>query len=992
LNTVVLDPDCQTALDLPKITPEQILQKVVNFSEKIEIRHFLETHLTATFDLHALDEEIGKNRHKNNKRIDLILNPELEFRVFETNAELLTKICETVLEAVIQNYSFGGIKLPEELSKLRTDYSRYVRGRISVDRRKINNWSPRLISEQFEKAGEEFWKYLWPQLKKKLEGLEKEYPPVAFKVRGYLRSNSEDIISSEIDKIVNSKLKYELQSQIWRFLPKEDVLVKLELKIKEFEKNIAQNVQMFGEEMLAVCKQTVSHYFNGRTTVVYKTFPDFVCASRFLTPEVRKFICLVALNSEPEAFTQEGYEEYYTTVVGLLEDLGMRADPEVYDAFERIKSQKSRRSAKDEILAARERYKQGATHVFEKFDAFTMAWLITGLYMMVVEDRKCLEHATNLYRKGKAFQLGKFSFRKRDLLFNIIRYLRNEDYPILNFQIALMAETALETFRYEHNKQIAPPVPDFPPLYVADYKQGSDAFRRLPTSEMVKIAEQTEDQSTLKTYIQQLMKTFQSKPKKREQKEAETQNEGKNRSSQDNDRKSISDKIRDAPDEDDSMENKLDYLKDCVKIFGFTELSKIKEIRSRVLTINISGFLSQTDNASKEWRQMIQGFPFTEQVQVDWESYSIQRTFGESMRTLVKVKRRDLINMFNNYIHDGHPGGASRKLKEDGREDAPSWVSSDDGFGPITNPFTFDHDTDFHENESNLKVVITELSKQKMHEEEQEQVESSGWNCMNMFKKTRPDPRAAVRENLAVALASMKGKHITPEMLKNPEFKRITDAHPAFKMTSGVYDFYKANPFSEANHHAVMTGQMLALLIGKANIFNGNPVNLMCYSLGSVFVMSTCLTLYDLGCTNRLGDVCFMGACNDLQLFAQSLHKLIGSKGVVQGKLIVMYSIYDTILAYIFKAVRLGEVPLGYKRMNLEYLADCMKSNDPAFKDLPKDQVMKYIESRMDNLDVSEQCENHFVFKYRLRKMLPMFKFGGDFKESQSFAFFDDTK
>ena len=138
--------------------------------------------------------------------------------------------------------------------------------------------------------------------------------------------------------------------------------------------------------------------------------------------------------------------------------------------------------------------------------------------------------------------------------------------------------------------------------------------------------------------------------------------------------------------------------------------------------------------------------------------------------------------------------------------------------------------------------------------------------------------------------------------------------------------------------------------------------------------------LYDMGCKGVIGDLCLMGGCNDLTTFGHNLHKLIGSKGSVQGKVTVMYSMYDSVLAYLFKSIRLGEYPLGYKRMSKQFLADCLIEQDEMFKTMSRQQVIDYIDSRVENVDMSELVNSHFVFKYRLRRTLPYFDFVGDLK------------
>jgi hypothetical protein len=207
---------------------------------------------------------------------------------------------------------------------------------------------------------------------------------------------------------------------------------------------------------------------------------------------------------------------------------------------------------------------------------------------------------------------------------------------------------------------------------------------------------------------------------------------------------------------------------------------------------------------------------------------------------------------------------------------------------------------------------------------------------------------------------------------------------PSLTVTTGIYDLYRDNPFTIAYHHAVLAGQFLGLMMARSNILNSNPASLLGFSLGSVLAYSACCTLYDLGCRDRVGDVLLIGSTVDLMNLGQNIHKLIGTKGVIQGKLTVCFTIYDSILSYLFRTARLGESPIGLKKINQEYLLTCLRENDPELKTYPPEQLKRYLAMKFENIDVSNTVEGHTDYKYKLLNILPGIDFNSDlqyFKE-----------
>jgi hypothetical protein len=209
-------------------------------------------------------------------------------------------------------------------------------------------------------------------------------------------------------------------------------------------------------------------------------------------------------------------------------------------------------------------------------------------------------------------------------------------------------------------------------------------------------------------------------------------------------------------------------------------------------------------------------------------------------------------------------------------------------------------------------------------------------------------------------------------------YKNVGKNVPAITLSTGIYDFYRDNPFAQAYHHAVLGGQMLAIMMARSNLFNSNPPSIVGFSLGSVLTYSACCTLHDLDCLDKVGDVCLIGSTVDLMSFGQNLHKLIGSRGSIQGKLTVCFTIYDSVLAYMFRSARLGESPIGLKRINTEYLLTCLRENDPELAKLSPQDLESYLRMKFENIDVSATVTGHTDYKFKLLDIFPRIDFNSD--------------
>lgn len=189
--------------------------------------------------------------------------------------------------------------------------------------------------------------------------------------------------------------------------------------------------------------------------------------------------------------------------------------------------------------------------------------------------------------------------------------------------------------------------------------------------------------------------------------------------------------------------------------------------------------------------------------------------------------------------------------------------------------------------------------------------------------------------------------------------------------------FYDANPFGQAFRRARLTGNYLGLMLDKMDLLDGRCPSFVSYSLGSLVSFDCLTTLFDLGSEVRVGDVCLLGSVIDREEFYSNVHKLVGSKGIVQGRLTVAFSSNDMILSYLFRIARIGHNPIGISRLDPQKLVNGLKQNDPAFAKLQEAEIRAYIGRKIINMDVSHEVQGHSKYLGNLESILVRSHFCG---------------
>jgi hypothetical protein len=112
----------------------------------------------------------------------------------------------------------------------------------------------------------------------------------------------------------------------------------------------------------------------------------------------------------------------------------------------------------------------------------------------------------------------------------------------------------------------------------------------------------------------------------------------------------------------------------------------------------------------------------------------------------------------------------------------------------------------------------------------------------------------------------------------------------------------------------------------------------------------------------------------------KNIYKLIGSKGVVQGKIFVFYSSNDKILEILFRMSRIGERAVGLRGLDYGRMAEALKMWDSGFAGVGLDQIERYVRGRVENINVGALINGHLDYRTKMWECMKLIDFGTDEK------------
>jgi hypothetical protein len=1045
ITTVVLEENAVTDYDLKLNEPPR------EFVEKPLYTMLPHLNLTTNFDKMAnmiiaqvkyLDDKIAKNKNKQDILTDKLKKSNYVIKVLENNCGFLLDVALKILDGIIQSYQLHEAKDKEEIQKLREDYVNYVRKKIIIDYRKLEGTSPKALTKLVEYYSKRAWLETKKSIMTDLQTMFKNDVYLTSSAKVHFRKHYLQRFRETLDLRLKEKLD---------FVPRADIFIVH--CMQQVESNIDNLLTMYFQQMIysleKVCEDLkvkvntwLGCMLRPDTRYGFKYFPEVGgLSAAILTDDLRMNLVCAALVSTPKTYHRVELMAHQNHIFHVAQLFKVDKHPSVVELMTITTTIESRREHKQRIEEEKVRIENAISAILGPADLVTVAYIIFGLFFVLTDGERDLLEIRRAVANNDIINLQPVNFRRRKLVIQVARFLRNGKLHLLNYQVVLLIETLIERMRSTHNRFVSTKVlkRSLEGIYYTDYNDLFFGFKNLPAKDIGDLVRASNPITVSEAWapVAELIKnftlefisdvsfaksTYNSASKGYIEVDADltiqkqiddqilrTQSFGSNMIGSP---KTLSPSSK--TEEELKFLGKIQYLKDNIKKMEFIELDKDTPLRSRCPIICINGFLCENSIPHRSWKEMRELYPFTEIIAINWESFTTSTSLKEFYNAFKNVSFKSLTQMVVNSLDQVLTEQKEKQLtmKSNSMSVADFNIESaldskEPELATITkNPFEEEEEDDDKEEEvdktANPKLAAMSVQTAGSKSEEEPLIKKKKPSLWKLWKENKLQD-IFTRETLTKAallinkeMNNFAGKvenTLNPGQglphpqetsnLSSPE-TRAAKYVPAFAMTTGVYDFYTHNPFTLAYHHSVLAGQLLGLMIERSNMLNSNTVSLCGFSLGSVFAYSACVTLYDLGAVHKVGDVILMGSCVDLTNLGQNIHKLIGSKGVIQGKLTVVYSIYDSVLAYMFRSARVGELPIGLKRINKDYLIRCLVENDPDLAAYSKEDLESYMIMKFENIDVSSFVGGHLDYMQKIMRIMQGVDFNSDlqyFKE-----------
>jgi len=614
-------------------------------------------------------------------------------RVLENNCWIALDLCCKILDKVIENYQVNTWKPQDELDRLRQDFREYFRKKIVKDNRYLGKYSPKSINSQIES----FCKDIWGKTRKKmnvdLDNNRRNKVVLSYKNRAMFKKSYFKLFRDEVEAICLSTLKSIPKEEIFLYDSYQKVRQNIDTLVDNSFNQVVCSMKEDTEQLKLGIQNYLNNYLNPDTKFKYKYFqlvPNFNIDD-LLSLQNRKGIVMAALISTPKTYNASEYNAHLNHIANIARTLEVFSDHEIQQTFGLVSTLQNRdmyRQQIEQIKGNLERLYNDNFHL----DLNKIMYIVVGLYFLVTEGERDLAEFRRAITSGDVIRLTPISYTRRRLLFQIIRFLKNGAYHVLNYHIVLLLENLIEKIRLTHNRTMAVQVlkKDISDVYHIDYNQVVNIYQKMPIIQLANLIQLSENGlkdansqkrdelfkssfiadtefSSKSTIVNGQMVTviqvdkeqtvenvspvnkpqatpekspgffgrlFFSKPKPAEPAPAPAPLQRMN-----------------TKEDDLKFQAKLQYLQENMRKLEFINLNPDATCRSRCPVICLSGFTSEDSDKSSDWKQLTSLYPFTEVLTINWEALTFPRIISTFVSSLKKVSIGSIAGMVVNQLH-----------------------------------------------------------------------------------------------------------------------------------------------------------------------------------------------------------------------------------------------------------------------------------------------------------------------------------------------------
>ena len=587
-------------------------------------------------------------------------DPSQMLLVLESNCLLLYDFCRKMLEGVIKMYEIDQFQAEDELSILKKNFKNYVHQKILESDDRLAKHSAAVIEKVIESESKLVYKQIKAKINYELSLAKSKDRVTSFEMRSHIKKRNFEEYKNGVKDSVRIKLGTAMKTGFFYKLSYDTVYKKLEEIMDDWNYNQLTTIT---EECKPIIEQ-ISSYIDitasGEGQWVYRYFlvDNSINIQALLSNSNRLALAQLIILAQ-----KEPVPELATKVIASLD---------VSDSF-------SQTHSSQQHTRQPEKWHESLSSMFDSqtfIDIRHMVNLIFGLYFMVMDSDAFITNIVQCVKQQTPIVPRQYSMHRRQLLFRMLREVKNGKFSILNYQIVLIIETALSSYIYRHNDALS-----FNNklgiIYSLDYNKSTKQFRDTPVAQLVDVLMRDDSDTSMdvdgqilfrKSAMEFIRRFISDMPSG----EGDLSKEYDPTHSQPMNSKhgfmtKMFNKMHIRKDKDSEPElrgeqesklaAKLKFFKDNLRTFQFENLSADHISRSRTKILCISGFLSQEDDPLKEWSELKKLYPFTEIQSLNWESYGKLKSFTSMIKAMRGISFKSLTSMFYTSLYDSLPGG-----------------------------------------------------------------------------------------------------------------------------------------------------------------------------------------------------------------------------------------------------------------------------------------------------------------------------------------------
>ena len=644
--------------------------------------------LTSTFDnmvdvivgqVHYFESVASENPENIEKVKIMSKDNKYVMKVLEINCKFLIDICYEVFEAICICYQLTKFKTESEIEKLRKDYCNYVRENTIKDKRALGSLSPRNVVGAINLESKRAWKEAKKRIMADAEKLVKNDMYLTSTKRITFKNEALMLFTIEVEAKFN---------KIFGFVPKADLFLKhcydsvgntIEKILQGYFLDMLTCLKTNCENLKFEMNMILGMMLKPETKYKYRSFPilpDYQPDS-LLHEKLRKWLSVAAVVSTPNTFDETEYAKLKEDAKSLVTTWEMKDDPDVKHLLEMTSSIESKKQNNRQIHILKSKAEQEVDVLVDEYDIKQIAYILIGIYFTATDGERDLLEFRRAVSKNDLVTLKPLNYKKRKLVVQIARYLKNGRLNVLNYQIVLLLETLVEKMRHTHNRYIAARVikSDLGKAYTVQYSSVFDNFKKMPVVEIAKLLKNEsildEVDSEARRVEDRFTNSFVADMQFRVGRVIGTQGDvdvmlvDEDLTIEKNteetilrrrfyDHSTASKEVFIRKDGKDSEElkvhGKLQYLKENMNKFEFIDLHANPMIRSRCPVLCLSGFMSEDRNHAEDWKDMVELYPFTEVLAINWEAFTMKSTVSGIWKPLKRISFKSLTNMLVNSL------------------------------------------------------------------------------------------------------------------------------------------------------------------------------------------------------------------------------------------------------------------------------------------------------------------------------------------------------